>query len=158
MHAYVVRRAGPQAAEDVLSEVFTVAFGQRDRFVPISASALPWLYGIARNLVGRHFRTASAQVRVADQWGGQRSEAAPDDDRVVDRVDASREWAQVREALSGLPAEEREALLLRVWEELPYAEIAVVMDVPVGTVKSRINRARTSLRAARTDLMEETQR
>jgi RNA polymerase sigma-70 factor (ECF subfamily) len=82
----------------------------------------------------------------------QLARTAPVDDpadHVVAMLDAESLWRQVASAVGELPAEERDALLLYVWEELSYEEIATALDVPVGTVRSRLNRARVSLRELR---------
>ena len=65
------------------------------------------------------------------------------------RVDAHELWPKVADAVARLPEEERDALLLYVWEELSYEEIASALAVPIGTVRSRLNRARLSLRELR---------
>ncbi|WP_323792743.1 RNA polymerase sigma factor, partial [Nocardioides sp.] len=145
IHAYVSRRAGHQVADDVLSEVFTAAFAQRASFASESGSALPWLYGIARNLTHRHFRTTASDMRVSGTWAGR---YVDDHDAVIAGVDASREWHVVRDVLATLAADDRETLLLYAWEGLSYAEVADAVGVPVGTVRSRIHRARRALRGA----------
>jgi RNA polymerase sigma-70 factor (ECF subfamily) len=61
-------------------------------------------------------------------------------------VDAESSWPQVAAAVAELPAGERDALLLYAWEDLGYAEIAEALDIPVGTVRSRLSRARARLR------------
>ena len=73
-------------------------------------------------------------------------------DQVVAKLDAEGLWPHIADAVSRLPAGERDALFLHVWEELSYEEIAVALGVPVGTVRSRLNRARLSLRELRTSI------
>lgn len=148
IHAYVSRRAGHQIADDVLSEVFTAAFAQRASFASASGSALPWLYGIARNLTHRHFRTTASDLRVSGTWASRQVDVSNDHEAVIDGVDASREWHVVRDVLTTLAADDREALLLYAWEGLSYTEVADAVGVPVGTVRSRIHRARSVLRSA----------
>ncbi len=70
-------------------------------------------------------------------------------DHLVERLDAEVLWPHVADAVAALPEGERDALLLYVWEELSYEEIARALDVPVGTVRSRLNRARENLRELR---------
>lgn len=147
VHAFAARRAGTDAADDVLAEVFLAAFAQRKRFDIGSASALPWLYGIAGNVLRRRWRTLAGHDRLHRAAAGQVQEsAASHEEQVADRIDSAEEWSTVRGALAGLAAGDREALLLFAWEELSYADVAVALDIPVGTVRSRINRARTQLR------------
>ena len=63
-----------------------------------------------------------------------------------DAVDAAGEWQRVAVALTQLPPPERDVLLLHVWEGLPYEDVAEAVGIPVGTVRSRLNRARRRLR------------
>ena len=67
-------------------------------------------------------------------------------ERVAASTDAAQDWARVADAATDLPEGERDTLLLYVWEDLSYQEIALALDVPIGTVRSRINRARTHLK------------
>ena len=76
-------------------------------------------------------------------------------EQVASRLDAVELWSRVAEALALLPDGERDALLLYVWEELSYDEIAAALGVPVGTVRSRINRARQRLRELDTPIGRE---
>jgi RNA polymerase sigma factor (sigma-70 family) len=76
------------------------------------------------------------------------------EDHVVGRLDSADAWASVREVLDTLAEGDREAILLFAWEELSYPEIALAMDIPVGTVRSRIHRARAQLRDALGDTLE----
>jgi RNA polymerase sigma-70 factor (ECF subfamily) len=75
---------------------------------------------------------------------------------VINGVDASREWHVVRDALVTLTAVDRETLLLYAWEGLSYTEVADAVGVPVGTVRSRIHRARNVLRGALDMNLEES--
>ena len=155
VHAYAARRAGQDAADDVLSEVFLAAFGQRKRFDPEAASALPWLYGIARNILRRRWRSLATAERLLHSATFHAVVSADShEDQVVDRVDSSEEWLAVRTVLDQLAEGDREAILLFAWEELTYPEIAAAMGIPVGTVRSRIHRARGRLRVALHDTLE----
>ena len=69
-----------------------------------------------------------------------------DTDATVAAVDASRERTRLAKAVQSLAARDRETLLLHVWEDLTYAEIAEALKIPIGTVRSRIHRARRTLR------------
>jgi RNA polymerase sigma factor (sigma-70 family) len=155
VHAYAARRAGIDAADDVLAEVFLVAFKLRKRFDPGAKSALPWLYGIASNVLRRRWRTLAATDRlVASVALGAVSAVASHDDRVATEIDSAREWLVVRELLAELADGDREAILLFAWEELTYPQIAEAMGIPVGTVRSRIHRARATLRASLGEITE----
>jgi RNA polymerase sigma-70 factor (ECF subfamily) len=144
---YVARRLGPDAADDIVAETFLLAFRQRDRYDPGRADARPWLYGIATHLIGRHRRAEIRLYRALARTGAD-PVTAPFTDRVDDRVSASRASRQLATALARLPAELRDTLLLAAWSNLSYEEIAAALGVPVGTVRSRLSRARGKLRQA----------
>jgi RNA polymerase sigma-70 factor (ECF subfamily) len=146
---YLVRRVGPADADTALGEVFRVAFEKRATYDTSYQSARPWLYGIATRLVAKHRRAEARRIRATARVASERVTPADATERVDDRVDAAARWPSVADAVAGLPAGERDALLLFVWEELSYEEIAAALDVPVGTVRSRINRARRRLRTLR---------
>jgi RNA polymerase sigma factor (sigma-70 family) len=142
---YVVRRLGPDAADDIVAETFLLAFRQRDRYDPARADARPWLYGIATNLIGRHRR---AEVRLYRALARTAADPVcePFTDRVDDRVSAGHAGKLIAAALASLPAKLRDTLLLAAWSNLSYEEIALALGVPVGTVRSRLSRARSQLR------------
>lgn len=147
VYAYAVRRVGRDVADDILSDVFLVAYSQRDRFDVSVESARPWLYGITSNILHRRRRSDSALDRLVQS---ARSTAVPAEpshaESVARQLDAQHEWSVVRALLEGLDPGDREAVLLYAWEELTYTQIAEAMAIPVGTVRSRIHRARTYLR------------
>ena len=143
VHSYLSRRAGHQQADDLLEEVWVRAFRSRDRYDDRFA-ALAWLYGIARNVLLGHFRSRHP-IAAADTGRGHPGE--PDSwDAVDDRLDARRTVAGLTEALASLADEDREVLLLVAWEQLTTAEVAAVLDIPPGTARSRLHRARVQLR------------
>lgn len=144
---FLARRVDPAEAEDLLGEVFRIAFERRPAFDQSRDSARPWLYGIAANLVARHYRSETRRLRALARAGAAR---APDEDpaeRAVAAADAVARWARVVDAIGVLPEAERQVLLLFAWEELSYGEIAAAVGVPVGTVRSRLSRARARLAA-----------
>ncbi len=146
---YLVRRVGADDAEPILGECFRIAFEKRATFDCSRPDARPWLYGIATNLIARHRRSEARRIRATARLLSARDEVADPTDALVSTVDAKELWPHVAEALARLPAGERDALMLYVWEELSYDEIAAALDVPVGTVRSRLNRARVTLRELR---------
>lgn len=154
VHAYAARRGGREAADDVLGDVFLAAFASRKRFDPSVGSALPWLYGIAGNVLKRRWRGLAAADRLHQAAALHVEVDASHEDGVADRLDSAADWAVVRYVLDDLAEGDREALLLFAWEELSYPEIAVAMGIPVGTVRSRIHRARARLRDALGDTLE----
>lgn len=142
IHRYLARRVGADAAEDVLAETFLTAFRRRDRFDTARGDARPWLYGIAATLLVDHLRREERQRRPAP-FGPETHEHTAE---VDDRVSAQSQQARLRTGLAQLPAAEREVLLLIAWEELSYAEVAEALDIPIGTVRSRLHRARQQIR------------
>jgi RNA polymerase sigma factor (sigma-70 family) len=136
LHRYLARRVGAAAADELAAETFTVAFRRWDRLDP-ERPVRPWLYGIAANLMRHHWRKERRMLRAYARTG-------------VDPVSTEDEHAEdTRElaaALAELRRDEREILLLTGWAELTDAEIADALGIPVGTVKSRLSRAREKLR------------
>ena len=143
---YVTRRLGPDAAEDVVAETFLTAFRQRERYDLTCPSARPWLYGIATHRIGRHQRTEIRRLRALERTGVDPA-AEPFTDRADERVSAVAVRKSLAAALRRLPAGHRNALLLVTWGDLGYQEAAQALGVPIGTVRSRVNRARKKLRA-----------
>jgi len=143
IHRFCVSRAGPPG-EDVAAETFRVAFAQRRRYDGRD-EASPWLYGIATNLLRRWFRGAERGARAH----ARAARPSPDDAvaDVLERVEAERLGPELACVLGTLSAGDRDALLLHAWAELSYEQIARALDVPVGTVRSRIHRARARVRA-----------
>jgi len=144
IRAFSISRAGA-AGEDIAAETFRIAFDGRRRFDPSCDDARPWLYGIATNLLRRHFRTADrerrANGRVLPEGAGESA------DDILGRLEAEQLGPQLATALSALRADDRDALLLLAWARLNYEQIALALDVPIGTVRSRIHRARTQVRS-----------
>lgn len=151
IHRWCVSRAGA-AGEDLAAETFRVAFDGRARYDPRNDDAAPWLYGIATNLLRRWFRGAERGRRATARLDrGQQPDLA---DEALARVEAQRLGPALAAALAEVPAADRDALLLHAWADLTYEQIAQATGVPVGTVRSRIHRARTRLRAHLTTTSE----
>jgi RNA polymerase sigma factor (sigma-70 family) len=149
LHRYIARRIGSQDAEDVLGDTFLEAFRERHRYDPGRQEVRPWLYGIATNRLGRYRRAELKHLRVLQRTGRDPVLAEAS---FTERSDARLGAAAVRQRLAGalrrLPAAQRDALLLVAWADLSYQEAAAALAVPVGTVRSRISRARAVLRDA----------
>ncbi len=144
IHRFLWSRVGDRA-EDLAAEVFRIAFQQRDRYDPAFESARPWLFGIANRLIKQHYRQWARGDHAAARAAHEPThdhEASPEQ-RLSDLAPSS----PVASALMRLPARDREPLLLHVWDELRYDEVAHALELPVGTVRSRIHRARQTLRA-----------
>jgi RNA polymerase sigma-70 factor, ECF subfamily len=147
VYTYCFRRtASWHTAEDATSTVFLEYWRGRTRAKVIDDSALPWLYGIARNVCRSADRSARRLTR-ALQRVPQEVAAAGDEmaDGVVRRVDSEERMASVLEAIAGLPERERDVLELVVWAGESYEATAAALRIPVGTVRSRLSRARQRL-------------
>ena len=142
---YVVRRVGQDAADDIVAETFLLAFRQRDSYDLSRADARPWLYGIATNLIARHRRAETALYRALARTGTD-PVAESFTERVDERVSASAASRRLAVGLARLSEELRDTLLLVTWGDLSYEEAAAALGVPVGTVRSRMSRARSKLR------------
>ncbi|MCF3135712.1 sigma-70 family RNA polymerase sigma factor [Streptomyces olivochromogenes] len=150
IHRYIARRLGSDTADDLMAETFVIAFQRRRRYDVSQAHARPWLYGIATNLIGRHRRDEARRLRALSRMASLSSgrEYGSPADGVVEELDAGGTDGALAGALAELPARHRDVLLLVAWGELDYAEAAQALGVPVGTVRSRLHRARTKLRRA----------
>lgn len=144
---YIRRRVGVPPADDLLAETFLTAFEQRQRYDLAIADARPWLFGIATNLLRRHARSEARAYRALARTGTGPTGPSMDD-RIAERLDAQAAYRPVAAALAGLSRTERDTLLLFAWGELSYEEIARALDIPIGTVRSRLHRARARLQAA----------
>jgi RNA polymerase sigma factor (sigma-70 family) len=141
--AYLVRRAGRGLAEDLLGEVWALAFESRGAYDRSFPDARPWLFGVARNALRRHWRSRRADHVIADLADAP---AGLDPWPAVDeRIDGMR---ALRRALAQLRPEEREVLFLVVWEELSIADAARTLRIPAGTARYYLHRARLTLRGA----------
>jgi RNA polymerase sigma factor (sigma-70 family) len=134
VHGYARRRLGRSLAEEVASETFTRAFDRRASFDRSRVDARPWLFGIAANLMRRHWRTERRRLAALGRLQVRNGEALME------------ERAYLLAVLDALPAREREALLLFALADLSYEQIADALDVPIGTVRSRLSRARDRIR------------
>ncbi|UBU18144.1 RNA polymerase sigma factor [Nonomuraea gerenzanensis] len=145
IHRYAAARLGPAAADDVAAETFLAGFDQRDRYDLTRPEAKAWLYGIATNLIGRHRRDELRLYRALSRAAG-RDDTENHADRVTDRVTAEQLSPRLARGLKSLPQGDRDALMLVACAGLSYAEAAFALGVPIGTVSSRLNRARARLR------------
>lgn len=143
---YLVRRVGPDDAENLLGEVFRIAFERRVTFDLSRPDARPWLYGIATNVLAKHWRGEGRRLRATVRLVARESLVDDVADPVVERLDADSLWARVAHVIGSIPDGERDVLILVAWEGLSYEQVAAALEVPVGTVRSRLNRARRRVR------------
>ena len=141
VHRYLHRRAGRDLADELTAETFALAFSRRES-CRASGSVLPWLYGIATNLLHRYRRAERRQLHAYSRSGVDRSVAY--DDEADARVDGSSLDARLAGALAAMRPRERDALLLYALADLSYEEVALALDVPVGTVRTWLHRARAT--------------
>jgi RNA polymerase sigma factor (sigma-70 family) len=159
VHRYLCRRLGEDVAGDVAADVFLVAFRRRDRFRGGRRLALPWLYGIAGNLVQMHRRSEERRLRAFARAAGEARIGLEDFSDAADhRVDAAAARRDLAGALLQLSPPLRETLALSVWGELSDAEIAQALDCTPGAVRTRLSRARAQLTACLRERKETVQR
>ncbi len=147
LHRYVTRRLGDSLADDVVADTFLAAFRRLGRYDTAHRDARPWLYGIAANLIGKHRRSEIRAYRALARTGVDEV-AESYADRVEARVSASAAHRELAGALAVLSPKDREVLLMIAWADLGYEEVARALDIPVGTVRSRLHRARRKTREA----------
>lgn len=149
LYGYLARRIGADLAEELTSETFARAFAQREKFDPRWDDARPWLFGIALNLMRSHLRSESRRHRAYTRVGNMDSATVGFDESDIDtRLDATAHGPALTQALEALAPVDRETLLLFAWGDMSYEDIAATLDIPVGTVRSRLNRARRVVREA----------
>ncbi len=145
---YLGRRVGRHDAEDLLSDLFRIAFESRARYDSSRPSSLPWLYGIAANLVMKRHRSSGRYRNAIDRLSLVRQDdpGVSFDEQVVDDAANHDLLAHVHAVMRQLAPADREVLVLFAWQNLSYADIAEALDLPMGTVRSRLNRVRTAIR------------
>jgi RNA polymerase sigma-70 factor (ECF subfamily) len=141
--AYLARRVGREAAEDLLSDVWAAAFASRGTYDRSFAEARPWLYGVALNRLRHYWRSRPAEDLVPDVTSMAKGwDPWPAVDARVDTQPV------LRAALAQLRPEEREVLTLVAWEDLTVADAARVLGLPAGTARRLLHQARMALRNA----------
>ncbi len=138
----------PAAADDVTQEVFLALLREAHQFDPARGALLAYLYGIARKQVLRALERNRTFTQLADET--DENEPAPiryliSQDNPLSELTRNELAGAVRQAVLGLPARYREVVVLCDFEEMSYAEAAEALDCSVGTISSRLNRARALL-------------
>ncbi|SDE99838.1 RNA polymerase sigma-70 factor, ECF subfamily [Blastococcus aurantiacus] len=154
---YALRRCGSREdALDVVAETFAVAWRRRADLPPDPDEVRPWLFGIARNCLANSLRSAGRSGRLGERLAAAFEPGAVPDPAVIH--ERSADARRVREALKQLPEEDRELISLVAWEGFTPAQASAVLDLPPGTVRVRLHRARGRLRTllATTTSPEET--
>ena len=140
------RTASWADAEDLVSAVFVEAWRRRRDVRPTDDSARPWLLGVANNLLRNHRRSLLRHQAALARLPVPAHGPDPADD-VAGRLADERRMARVLVLVEQLPVRDQEVLALCAWSELTYQQAAAVLDIPVGTVRSRLARARARLAA-----------
>lgn len=139
VHRFAAEMAGSTAlADEVTQEVFLALIAQLGRFDPAKGPLAAYLLGIARHITIRLLRRERLYVEMEDGECPAQTSGAGATERAED-------VAQLRQAIRSLPSAYREVILLCELEEMDYAEAARVLECPIGTVRSRLHRARTLL-------------
>lgn len=151
LYNHCFRATGDWAeAEDAVSTVFLEVWRHRHRVRLHDGSALPWLYGVATNVCRNLTRSRRRRWRAVSTLPAPAVE--PDHaERVTDRLGSVARMQEVLVAIEALPPREREVLALVAWAGLTYEQAAAALDVPIGTVRSRLSRARARLEPAGDD-------
>jgi RNA polymerase sigma-70 factor (ECF subfamily) len=146
IHGFLARSVGPDQADEYAGDVFVTAFAKRARYDPALGSVRAWLFGIAANVRDTRVRSVRRGRRA---WSRVRPERDTDEggfEVVEEGLDYGKELAWVAEYLRELSDTDRDVLVLYAWNELSYPEIAQALGVEIGTVRSRLSRARARLR------------
>jgi RNA polymerase sigma-70 factor (ECF subfamily) len=151
VYNYCFRRTADwSVAEDLTSVVFLETWRRRRQVRMQADSLLPWLYGVATNLLHNHRRTLRRHREALARLPALA--ATPDGaDEAAERLDAERRMGQVMQSIKSLSRRDQEILALCVWEGLGYADAAEALGIPIGTVRSRLARTRERLRGAVAD-------
>jgi RNA polymerase sigma factor (sigma-70 family) len=141
--AYLARRAGRELARDLLGEIWVAALASRENYDRSFPDARPWLFGVAHNVLRRHWRSRPAEQPVPDMAG---LASGWDPWPAVDsRIDTER---VLRAALARLRPEEQDILTLVAWEGLTVADAGRALGMPAGTARRCLHQARMALRSA----------
>jgi RNA polymerase sigma factor (sigma-70 family) len=146
VHRFFQRRSGVEGADSLTGDTFRLAFERREAYHLDRPECLPWLYGIAGNLLRQQRRGDVRRAAALRRLGAGVACGPPPHEGLADRLAAEQLRPALGTALADLRPEEREIVLLVAWEDLTYEEVAVALGVPVGTVRSRLHRARRRLR------------
>ena len=143
IYRFAACRVGRDAALDIAAETFAQALRSFGNLDP-ERDAQAWLFGVATNVLRHHRRAEERRIRAYAAFAGLHASQREGAAHGVAEEELTR--ARLVEALVGLDARDRETLLLFAWADLSYEQIATALEIPLGTVRSRIHRARRYLR------------
>jgi len=145
LHRFIIKNIGHQSdAEDLTQQAFTEAVRSFESFRGQSELST-WLYGIAMNLV-RNYLSRAPHRRFDFTDDSELEYSASEQPSPEEQAEQTEQLGALAIALEELPPRMREVLLMVAVDELSYEEAAVLLTVPVGTVRSRLSRARAALR------------
>jgi len=146
IYDFLARTGGRVHADDYAGDVFVTAFAIRARYDPGRGSVRAWLFGIAANVRRTRARSTRRGHRASNRLAREREAIDGGTEMVEDAVDYGRELAWLAQFLQELSDIDRDVLVLYALEELSYPEIGQALGIEVGTVRSRLSRARAHLR------------
>lgn len=147
LYRYVSFRLGRELAEDLVGETFLIAFRRRHTYDIAYRDARPWLLGIATKLVTGHRRSEVSRYRALERQSPAQPVEGPEE-AIARDMTARGSRTALLDALAKLSRGDRDVLLMVAWSDMTYDEAARALGIPVGTVKSRLNRARRKVRHA----------
>lgn len=145
IYRYAAYMCGPETADDVVQDTFLAVLRQRDRHDAPEKSVAGYLFGIARHVVMKRLGARGADMAVDLDDATAASLSDPDDPTPLDVLARAETIETVREAIRALPAERREAIVLCELQEMNYTDAAELVRCPVGTIRSRLHRAKAQL-------------
>jgi RNA polymerase sigma factor (sigma-70 family) len=155
---FVARRvADPQLAADLTADVFVAVIEAAEQYRGSFGGPRTWLYGIARNVIAGEFRRSARERRAEGLIAGRRLLDADDVDRLLAKIDASRQVRELHEELGALPDGERAVLELVSVDGLTVTEAAAALGIRPAAARVRLHRARRALRSGSFRLAIETE-
>ncbi len=146
--SYAVRRCdNADDVADLVADTFMIALQASGRYIPETATALPWLYGIARRVLARQRRRKAGFARLlVKSTHSQVRFQGIEEDSIADAIDATRKAPELQEALDALSQGERDVLELVAFDGLSPTEAAIVLDLTPNAARLKLSRARRHMR------------
>jgi RNA polymerase sigma-70 factor (ECF subfamily) len=146
IYRYAIHMAGRDAGDDIVQETFLTVMGQTGRYDPARGTVQAYLFGIARHLALKRL-TALGAAGLCSELGDEDVRMDPEQETALDSLTRSETIEAVRAAVRSLPTQYREVIVLCELQEMDYATAAGIIQCPIGTVRSRLHRARSLLSA-----------